>query len=155
MQTKYQHSFNCYSTSWVCLLGCRYKYFFILNHLTVNSRFLLSPNWIQREKIMGCWLVMQNQHSRQRLGQTALFTHVCCTYCKSRFRVWNITTFLKKQIISPQNQNGRITVSNSHTNLFWNSFSAAKINMPFRKVIFVDHRLQNCYYCSSIISTYF
>lgn len=70
----------------------------------------------------------------------------CCPYCKPTLRGWKIITFKKRQIISPQNQNGSITVSNSYTNLFWNNFSAAKINMPFRKVLFVDHWLQNCYY---------
>lgn len=58
-----------------------------------------------------------------------------------------------EQVIFPQNQNGGVVVTNSHTSPFWNKFLAAKINLPFKKSIFVDYWVKNCPYHTSIIST--
>lgn len=130
-----------------CSLGSRYNYFFIFNHM--NFAFSKMESKREDHELLG---------SNANLTFSAVYVRLCspcCPYCKPRLRGWKIISFKKRQIISPQNRNGNVTVSNSYTNLFWNNFSAAKINMPFRKVLFVDHWLQNCYYCSSIISTYF
>lgn len=137
-----------FTTSWVCSLGSRYNYSFILNHL--NFTFSKMNSKRQGHELLG-----SNANLTFSAVCIRLHCSPCCPYCKPRLRGWKIITFKKRQIISPQNQNGNVTVSNSYTNLFWNNFSAAKINMPFRKVLFVDHWLHNCYYCSSIISTYF
>lgn len=131
-----------------CSLGSRYNYSFILSHL--NFTFSKMDSKRQAHELLGT-------NAKLTISAVCVRLHCspCCPYCKPRLRGWKISTFKKKQIISPQNRKGNVTVSNSYKNLFWNNFSAAKINMPFRKVLFVDHWLQNCYYRSSIISTYF
>lgn len=101
---------------------------------------------------MGCWLVKQYQTALHRLGQAALFT--IFTLYNAKLKSMKDYCIKIEQIISPQNQKGRVVVTNSHTSSFWNKFLAAKINLPFKKSIFVDHWVKNCHYRTSVISTY-
>lgn len=102
--------------------------------------------------IIGCWLAKQYQTALHSLGQAALFTIFILHSAKLKsLKDYHIKI---EQIISPQNQNGRVEVTNSHTSSFWSKFLAAKINLPFKKSVFVDHWVKNCHYRTSVISTY-
>lgn len=86
---------------------------------------------------MCCWLVMQKINILCRVWIRLRYSPMSAIRTANLdFEGGRQPHQKKKQIISPQKQNGRVTVNNSHTNLFWNNFSAAKIHMPFGKSTF-------------------